>query len=71
MKKEKKIKQLKKLQNLANQLESVIDSFVEQALEITEEKDEAGYTWDFILNNFGTAEELVERFKNDKTSSVK
>lgn len=63
MKKEKKIKQLKKLQNLANQLESVIDSFVEQALEITGEKDDAGYTFDFVRNNFGTAEELVERFK--------
>lgn len=71
MKKKNKIKYLQSLAELADGLETQIDALVEQAFAITKENDKSGYTFDYIRNSIGSAEELLDNVKrNDKTSTT-
>ena len=72
MKNKLKIKKLELLKELADFLETQIDSVVAEAYKITKEKQEDGFTWDWIRNGYGSPEELLERFNGkDKTSTIK
>lgn len=53
--------QLVKLRGKAKALSMEQDKLVAQALAITGEENEAGYTFDFILNDFGTVNELLTK----------
>jgi len=65
---EEKIKQLKELREKARLLSLEQDKLVEEARLITDDPDESGFTFDYVLNDFGTAEELIQRF-DDKYSA--
>lgn len=49
----------------AQRLEEMQSKLVDKALEITGEAEVGGYTFDYILNNFGTLDELLNRFDID------
>lgn len=63
MTRKQKLTKLEALQKKAKALQDKEDELVAQALEITKEADPDGYTFDFIMNNYGTAEELLKRFE--------
>lgn len=57
-----------KLQNLeakAKMLSRLQDKLVEDALKITKEDNEAGYTFDYILN-YLSLDDLLERLNNER-----
>lgn len=47
----------------AKQLQDKLDRLVEKAEYITGEDVEGGHTFDFMLNDVGTAEELLDRLE--------
>ena len=55
--------QLQELKKVADNLQEQLDTIVQEALAITEEGDEGGLTFDFILNDFGTLDELLDRLQ--------
>jgi hypothetical protein len=60
-----KLEQLKQLREKARLIALEQDKLVEEARVITGDPDESGFTFDYVLNNFGTAEELLKRFENE------
>ncbi len=60
-----KVKQLENIREKAVALSLEQDKLVNEALQITGELCLNGFTFDYVLNDFCTAEELLERF--DKT----
>lgn len=54
-------KLLAQIKSEADLLQARLDELVERAQAITGEEVDGGFTFDFILNDFGTAEELFER----------
>ena len=54
------ITKLNKLREQAEELSRQQDELVNQAEEITQEKIDGGYTWDFILNDMYSIEELID-----------
>jgi hypothetical protein len=52
---------LTKLNKIARDLDEQMETLFQEALTITKEDSDCGFTFDFIYNDFGTVEELIER----------
>lgn len=59
--KKSQVLKLEKLRAKAMLYSKRQDELVEEALEITKEQDEAGHTFDFILNDLWSLEDLLDR----------
>jgi hypothetical protein len=58
-----KMRELEKLRGKARAYAKEQDILVKKAMEITGEVDEGGYTFDYILNNYMTTEELLDKLE--------
>jgi DNA-binding protein YbaB len=55
--------ELEQLHKQAKELQEQLDAICEKALAITEEGDEGGFTFDFIMNDFGSLKDLLTRLE--------